>query len=290
MKANYEDWNNITRPRAQGAWNLHDLLPDLDFFVILSSLLGDTGNIGQAIYAGTAVSAFSHSSGRHDRHQLTVGTQTFFDAFARYRMARGLHAVSISLPLVLGVGYAVERNLTEQLQTSLGASLGETHLQTLIKGAIIGPSSGLNFNGKAASFLPGNRSDTCSRPWQCFNPRDLIKMIHARRDASKANGTRHGSGGDGGCSRSGALHDVASGDGFKVLLTALMDKVSAITMIDRDEVEADAPLVKYSLDSLVSVELRNWIRRETGVDIALPKIVRAANLRALATDISSQQK
>ncbi|KID86000.1 Beta-ketoacyl synthase [Metarhizium guizhouense ARSEF 977] len=269
VKANYEDWNNITRPRAQGAWNLHDLLPDLDFFVILSSLLGDTGNIGQAIYAGTA---------------------TFFDAFARYRMARGLHAVSISLPLVLGVGYAVERNLTEQLQTSLGASLGETHLQTLIKGAIIGPSSGLNFNGKAASFLPGNRSDTCSRPWQCFNPRDLIKMIHARRDASKANGTRHGSGGDGGCSRSGALHDVASGDGFKVLLTALMDKVSAITMIDRDEVEADAPLVKYSLDSLVSVELRNWIRRETGVDIALPKIVRAANLRALATDISSQQK
>ena len=29
---------------------------DLDFFVALSSFNGDTGNLGQAIYAGTAVS------------------------------------------------------------------------------------------------------------------------------------------------------------------------------------------------------------------------------------------
>lgn len=56
MNATYEDWQNITRPRVQGAWNLHELLPELDFYVILSSLLGDFGNIGQAIYAGTAVS------------------------------------------------------------------------------------------------------------------------------------------------------------------------------------------------------------------------------------------
>ncbi|KAG8405408.1 Type I Iterative PKS [Metarhizium acridum] len=264
VNANYEDWNNITQPRAQGAWNLHHLLPELDFFVILSSLLGDMGNIGQAIYAGTA---------------------TFFDAFARYRMARGLHAVSISLPAVLDVGYVAERNLTEQLETSLGASLDETHLRILVKGAIVGPSSGLNFNGKAVSFLVGNGSDTRSMPWQCFNPRDFVQMMHARRHVSEANGTRQGGGGGvGSGSRSG------NGDPFEALLTALLDKVSAITMIDRDEVEADVPLVKYSLDSLVSVELRNWIRRETGVDIALPKFVTAPNLRALATDILSQQK
>jgi len=42
-------------------------------------------------------------------------------------------------------------------------------------------------------------------------------------------------------------------------------------MIDRDEVEPDTPLSNYSLDSLVSVELRNWIRRQTGVELALPR-------------------
>lgn len=69
-----------------------------------------------------------------------------------------------------------------------------------------------------------------------------------------------------------------------------MDKVSSITMIERDEIEPDAPLSNYSLDSLVSVELRNWIRRETSVEVPLPKIVNSGNLRALATHILSQKK
>ncbi|KAK2879483.1 Type I Iterative PKS [Arthroderma sp. PD_2] len=260
MNATYEDWQNITRPRVQGAWNLHELLPELDFFVILSSLLGDLGNMGQAIYAGTA---------------------TFFDAFAMYRIARGQPTVSISLPVVLGVGYVVERNLTEKLQDSLGATLSEVHLRTLIKGAIIGPSSGLNFNGKAASFLPEKGNDTSTLPWQCFNPRHITKLIHTDKRGLESKGRKQGG------IRS---VDANSGDPFENLLNALMDKVSSITMIERDEVEADAPLARYSLDSLVSVELRDWIRRETAVDLGLPSIVRASNLRALAMNIASQQK
>ena len=74
------------------------------------------------------------------------------------------------------------------------------------------------------------------------------------------------------------------------LLRGLIEKVSLITMIDKDEVDPDASLSEYSLDSLVSVELRNWIRRETGVELALPRIVGAENLRALATYIISQGK
>jgi acyl carrier protein len=61
-------------------------------------------------------------------------------------------------------------------------------------------------------------------------------------------------------------------------------------MIERDEIEADAPLSNYRLDSLVSVELRNWIRRETTVDLATPKIVGASNLRSLATYVLSQRE
>lgn len=40
----------------QGAWNLDELMPrDMDFFILLSSFLGDIGNEGQGIYAGSAV-------------------------------------------------------------------------------------------------------------------------------------------------------------------------------------------------------------------------------------------
>lgn len=78
------------------------------------------------------------------------------------------------------------------------------------------------------------------------------------------------------------------GDPLTALLSALMNKVSSITMIERDEIEADAPLSNYGLDSLVSVELRNWIRRETSVELAPSKIANTANLRALATFILGQ--
>lgn len=61
MNATYDDWQGITEPRVQGAWNIHELLPDVDFFVALSSFTATTGNVGQSIYAGTSVSTNSAS-------------------------------------------------------------------------------------------------------------------------------------------------------------------------------------------------------------------------------------
>ena len=46
-----EDFQIAVKPKVQGSWNLHTLLPsDLDFFVLLSSGAGVTGNRGQANY------------------------------------------------------------------------------------------------------------------------------------------------------------------------------------------------------------------------------------------------
>lgn len=55
MNATYQDWQDIRGPRVQAAWHLDEMLPNLDFFIMLSSMLGSCGNVGQAIYAGTAV-------------------------------------------------------------------------------------------------------------------------------------------------------------------------------------------------------------------------------------------
>lgn len=264
VNASYDDWQNITRPRVQGAWNLHELLPDADFFIALSSFLGAAGNIGQSIYAGTA---------------------TFFDAFSVYRNARGLRTVSIALPLVLDIGYVADRDLTETLKHSLRTTLTGAHIRTIVKGAIIGPSSGLNHDGKAISFNFASGDDRTTLPWQSFHPKALVGLIEAEQRSPETNGESKDAD-----TRSTALRIANDGDPLLCLLDALTTKVSSITMIDRDEVEPDAPLSDYSLDSLVSVELRNWIRRETGVRLPLPKIVGAGNLRALAAYILSQNE
>jgi acyl carrier protein len=264
VNATYDDWQNITRPRVQGARNLHELLADVDFFIALSSFVGAAGNVGQGIYAGTA---------------------TYFDAFARYRIARGQPTIAIALPVVLDVGYAFDNGLTEALKLSLGATLTEADLHTAVKGAIIGPSSGLNHDGKAISFRFSSGEDPNTLGWQYYHPLALAERVNAKQRNSESDS----SGQDGGAQLNG-LRATNGDDPLLTLLEALMDKVSSITMIERDEVEPDAPLAAYGLDSLVSVELRNWIRRETGVETPLPTITRAENLRALATYILSQRE
>ncbi|KAJ4245071.1 hypothetical protein NW762_014282 [Fusarium torreyae] len=261
----YQDWLNIVLPRIRGAWNLHELLPDdLDFFIALSSFISGSGNIGQSVYSGTA---------------------SFYDAFSEYRSARGQPTVSVALPVVLDVGYVADRDLEGKLTSSLGAVLSLAHLRTVIKGGIMGPSSGLYRDGKAISFSYARGDDSSTLPWQAFHPRALVDYIRAE---TRADGTS-----DDTKSREAKTKGLQlsnGGDPLTSLLAVLMDKVSSITMIERDEIEADAPLSNYSLDSLVSVELRNWIRRETSVELPPSKIANTANLRALAAYILAQME
>lgn len=62
-------------------------MKDLDFFVMLSSLVGVSGHMSQANYAAG---------------------NTFLDALARYRTARGLPGVSLDLGGVKSVGFVAE--------------------------------------------------------------------------------------------------------------------------------------------------------------------------------------
>ncbi|KAI1736699.1 putative polyketide synthase [Xylaria scruposa] len=262
----YDDWGTITRPRVQGAWNLHELLPnDLDFFILLGSFLGDTGNAGQGIYATTSV---------------------FFDAFTQYRNDRGQYTFCVALPVVLDVGYVASNNLSEILKESLGATLTMADIRTIIKGIIMGPPSPFHSgHHKAAAFrmfLDGQAIQDV--PWTYFHPVHTKERLKAeRRKRRKAGGG--GLGPDMYSTLWTAAEDPLAG-----LTEALITKVSAMIMMDRDEVGAEVPLASYGLDSLVSVELRNWIRRETEVELLLSAITQAENLRSLAANIIAQRE
>lgn len=76
------------KPKVHGSWNLHHLLPkNLDFFILLSSQSGACESPGQANYA--------------------CGN-TYQDALARHRVAKGEKAVSLDLGVMLESGYVAE--------------------------------------------------------------------------------------------------------------------------------------------------------------------------------------
>ncbi|KAI1128026.1 putative polyketide synthase [Nemania abortiva] len=262
----YEDWGTITGPRVQGAWNLHELLPtNLDFFILLGSFIGDTGNTGQSIYAGTS---------------------SFYEAFAHYRSARGQYTVCVALPVVLDVGYVADNNLGELLKGSLGATLTMADIRTIIKGIVMGQSSSLfHHNHKAAAFrMYLNGQSVQDGPWRYWHPVHTKERLKAERQRKATAG-----GGGMGSNMYSNLWTTAENP-LEGLTEALITKISAMIMMDRDELGPEVPLASYGLDSLVSVELRNWIRRETEVELPLSAITQAENLRSLAADIIARRE
>ncbi|RYP11169.1 hypothetical protein DL765_007856 [Monosporascus sp. GIB2] len=205
----------------RGAWNIHDLLPDLDFFLTLSTAVNATGNIGQSVYAGTS---------------------SFFEALAQYRAARGQSTVTIGLPVVLDIGYVADRDLSSSLPANvMSRTLTEAHLLTLTKGVIIGTPSGLTYEGQAMSFSFFSRDYKTMLPARAYHPLVLVRKIVDELSSPKSNSV----GQDNALGTRRERHTNGE-DPLLNLLDALMSKVSSITLIERDEVEPDLPLSTHS--------------------------------------------
>lgn len=73
----HEMWITVIQSKARSSWNLHHQLPEnLKFFVLLASVSGIIGSVGQSNYAAG---------------------NSYQDALARYRVSIGQKAVSIDL-------------------------------------------------------------------------------------------------------------------------------------------------------------------------------------------------
>ncbi|KAF2766275.1 KR-domain-containing protein [Teratosphaeria nubilosa] len=117
----WEDYQTAIKPKVQGSWNLHEILPkDLDFFVMLSSATGILGNRAQANYAAGNV---------------------FQDQLAYHRRSLGLPASTLDLGTVLSVGYIAENKGRVAVARNAGITLElirEEEVHALIE-LLIGP-------------------------------------------------------------------------------------------------------------------------------------------------------
>ncbi|KAK8068274.1 Compactin diketide synthase [Apiospora saccharicola] len=269
VNATYDDWVGITRPKIQGAWNMHHAFPDLDFFVALASLDGVLGNVGQTIYSGTS---------------------TFLEAFVEYRLSLGQPAASITLPVITETGVAAASKLSETIHNQLALTFDVPQVHTMVKAAIVGGSlpsaSGLfGRNGRSFSFF----QDAVSAETEPLDWERYWSCAAVRRPVI---GETAGGGEQASSSVKTGPRDANSGekDSPASAMERLGDKISAVTMIERHEITPERGLAEYGLDSLVAVDLRNWIRRSFGVDLPLNAIVEASNLRSLTEEVVSRVK
>ncbi|CAI6339136.1 unnamed protein product [Periconia digitata] len=254
----YKDWQLTYKSRVEAAWNLHELFPNLDFFVLFGGMTGVVGNIGQSVYTGTSTS---------------------LEAFTDYRLKQGLHAAIIQLPPVTGIGLVAERNMISQLKRTIGCTLRGNEVLTEVEGAIIGENSGIGVDGKVLGWSVVSTSEAEVLPWEHFQP--LGVLMRERME-------RAGTGISGGNANQGQS-ELKTGSSEAVLDT-LSEKISVMTTIDREEITPTRDLSDYGLDSLISLELRNWIRRTFNFDMHVDEITKSKNLQAISDAIFAKSK
>lgn len=75
-----------------------------------------------------------------------------------------------------------------------------------------------------------------------------------------------------------------------LITSAMVERLAKLMMMPDSDVDAGKPLSAYGVDSLVAVEVRNWIARETGVDVSVFDIMANIPMRTLAGDLAGRCK
>lgn len=257
----YDSWKLAVDCKVVGSWNLHSVLPQgMDFCVFLASASGLAGLRGQANYnAGN----------------------TYEDALARYRVSQGERAISLDLGAMTEDGILAEN--PHLLDRVLGYGtlepisrkkyydildyycnpslplLTPTGSQAAI-GLGVGGGSGLesfDFTRQAMLYplvLDGIRQETPAAELKQADYRQLLG--------------------------SSASLDEAGEFVMQAVVGKLANSISA--MQDKGSIETRKPLQMYGVDSLLAIELRNWIVKEFLADIAVFETQGASTLETLS--------
>ena len=265
----YSDFNVPLQSKVDGSWNLHSLLdPDLDFFVMLSSVAGILGSVGQGNYAAG---------------------NTFQDALARFRVSQGLRAISIDLGMMLSKGYLADDPETRaRLSKTDGLHpIKQDTLFALLRyycdAKIPPPEESQLVVGVGIPQDFGAHG--VEAPWWMEQP--LFKTLHETAGVQETLERLPTNKSDGITIAFESGLDV--GELKNVLLEALATRLNGVLPgsfpeePEQRRAKFRAPLHSLGIDSLVAVELRNWFMKDMGADVATLEILGGSSSDELAS-------
>jgi hypothetical protein len=255
----YEQWRSVVLPKVQGTLNLQAVFgQSLDFFILLSSGTGIIGSFGQGNY----------SAGN-----------TFQDAFARWRTTHGLAARTIDLGPVEGEGYAAENE--NALEFTIRQGMGVVKLEevmALIDHAITFPTA--NDVASSQTLAATRRADPASGSDEAAVQRPDPKFSHLWVASSRGHTATAASGEFDfrEALRSATTYAIA----IVAAQTALINKLSKLLAMPVEDVHPERAVGAYGMDSLISVELRNWMAVQLESNIQQFELMAAKSIHDLA--------
>ena len=71
---------------------------------------------------------------------------------------------------------------------------------------------------------------------------------------------------------------------------ALVTKVASVLLTPADEIDPTRPISVYGLDSLVAIEIRNWITRELKANLQILEMLSSGSMVSLSALIMKKSK
>lgn len=268
----WEQWAISTRSKVRSTWNLHQQFSQgLSFFIMLSSVAGVAGSMGQSNYAAG---------------------NTFQDGLAAHRIALGQKAVSIDLGWMGDVGAVAENAALTKGKEAAGdlAPIFESDFLALLD-YYCDPSTDVSVAYKAQPVIglvsPAQFRSKGLEPPDWLVDRPMMRGLCQEEDNEQDLGTETP---DRDQDRDWAaeLGRAAPGvEATKIVVDALVQRLSKATSTPVEEIDCNRPLHVYGVDSLLAVELRNWFRKLFHADVAIFDITGQASIEKLAQGAAS---
>lgn len=228
-----DDLAAVLRPKVTGGFLLHKHFPELDFFVLFSSIGAVLGQVGQGSYAAA---------------------NAYLDALAHHRRAHGLPALAVNWGAWAGMGLltttggqVVADNLNQQGLHSFTAEEGLNALNRLLRRSDAPPQVSV-FPADWAQFAAQRKSQASARFTSEFSaaaaPARPAADLPAELAALEARPRR------------------------ARLEAYIQQQVAQVLKLSAARVLPHKPLGTLGLDSLMTIELRN--RLEAGLGVSLP--------------------
>ncbi|KAF3763946.1 hypothetical protein M406DRAFT_85351 [Cryphonectria parasitica EP155] len=278
----FEKWSTCLSTKVQGTWNLHNALlgHELDFFLLFSSWSGIVGYTGQANYAAA---------------------NAFLDSFVQYRHAQGLTAVVVDMAGVEDIGYVSRTSSVMEHFRATSTFVSQEadvldSLQVMInrsKPSLLQPWSSENASspGKYQFMTPAQICIGLRTTQPLLAPTNRVVWKRDPRMGLYKNMDVEGgqlATGGGNEALKQFLTEVSqnrsrldSDEAPRFLATEFGKAVFGFLMRDLELLDLDESLEALGVDSLVSIELRNWFRQRVGLEFTTLEILGSQSLLAL---------
>ncbi|OIW26902.1 beta-ketoacyl synthase domain-containing protein [Coniochaeta ligniaria NRRL 30616] len=262
-----DDWRDSVRPKVQGTLNMHEAFcsPETtDFFVMLSSVASIVGSASQSNYAAG---------------------NAFLDAFA---LAGKQCPRGVTKYATINVGAVEGSELVAgamQQGSDVTRTIGSVSFADVLAALEYAINPQARGNHEAVQHLMHFNRDTME---DAFGPSALSDRMYDHVPSRRRQGgkTTNNSGAE--SKKQSVLQVVeqaeTTAEAEGIVKQALLDKFTAFIGND----VPDVPIAALGLDSLVSIELKNWVKHTFRTPLQISELSGAQSMLALAKVIVSR--